>query len=346
MKNLIKSVIFLSIFFILFYYIFNILWLDKNSIAYFHDEPKNSFDVVYVGSSNVYVHFNPLLAYDLYGFKTGLLSCSQQPFAAVKYLLKENEEKQKPKLYVIDIAKIIDDWDYFDEAKIRKTTDEMYFSKNRIDTINEILEYKGIDKSEYINYYFSCFIYHNRWKNISEKNFVGEKNLYKGYQFFEEKVKIVPQKEYEWDNNQENLTEDNEHILLDLLEYIKSNNLNVLFVIPKRGFEKKEMGRLNKATTIIEENNFNIINFNKIEDLNINAKEDFYDSRHLNVYGATKYTLYFSKYLKENYDLPNQKQSNNDKSWDSEYKRFKKDFKNLTKKDFNKLLAKYTKKQQ
>ena len=58
MKKVIKIIIFLIIFYFLLVNIFKILWLDKNSIGYFHDEPKNSLDVVYIGSSNAYIHFN------------------------------------------------------------------------------------------------------------------------------------------------------------------------------------------------------------------------------------------------------------------------------------------------
>ena len=320
MKNLIKSIIFLSIFFILFYYIFNILWLDKTPIAYFHDEPKNSFDVVYIGASNVYRHFNPLLAYDLYGYKTGNLSSSSQPFAAVKYLINETKKNQSPQLYVIDIAKLVDDWDYFKETYIRKATDSMYFSKDRIDAINEILDYKGVEKSEYINYYFSFFLYHNRWKKIQEKNFVGTK-MYKGYITDDENgtvSEISPQKAYKWNFSEGSLTEDNKQILLDLIGYIKENNLNVLFVIPKRYFNEKAMMGFNYATSIIEENELKVINFNTVEDFDVDFSTDFLNSNHLNTYGATKYTLYFSKYLKENYDLPYQRENEDSNSWNTE----------------------------
>ena len=63
---------------------------------------------------------------------------------------------------------------------------------------------------------------------------------------------------------------------------------------------------------------------------------------HLNVYGATKYTLWFSKYLKENYELPNHKNDVNYSSWSSEYDRFKDNFKKITDKDFNEILLQYS----
>ena len=58
---------------------------------------------------------------------------------------------------------------------------------------------------------------------------------------------------------------------------------------------------------------------------------------------ATKYTLYFSKYLKENYDLPDHRDDKKYNSWKTEYKKFKKQYKKLTKNNFDDLLKEYQK---
>ena len=160
-KKIIKIVMFLFVFCILFYYVSNVLWINKQPIAYFYKEPKDSLDVVYVGASNVYQQFNAPLAYYLYGYTTGILSSSEQPFPTIEYLIKESEKYQSPELYVIDITRVIDDLGNLKEGAIRKTTDFMKFSKNRIDAINKLLKNIGTKKSEYINYYFSFFMYHN-----------------------------------------------------------------------------------------------------------------------------------------------------------------------------------------
>ena len=120
MNNKIKIIIFLAILFLIYNCIFKVLWLERNPFSYFYDEPKNSVDLAYVGSSNAYTSFNGLLAYKMYGFKTGFLSFDTQPFEYVKYLIKESEKYQKPKLYVIDLAKLPDEIDSFSDADIRR----------------------------------------------------------------------------------------------------------------------------------------------------------------------------------------------------------------------------------
>ncbi len=343
MKKFIKAFIFILIFFILLYLVIKTLWLEETPISKFYDEPENSLDVIYIGSSNVYTHFNSTLAYNLYGYTTGILSNDTQNFLVAKYLIKEAQKYQKPSLYVIDIAKLADNFDDFTEADFRKTFDSMKFSKNRIEAINEILSYKkDATKRDYINYYFSFFKYHNRMKDFPTSNITGVKNLYKGYLLENRNIVTTKQKVFYWTDQISNLQEQNKQVLENLIKYIKEENLNVLFVVPKRYFEKDINERLNDAIQIIKENNLKVMNLNNIEDYNvIDYKTDFYNKWHLNVYGSTKNTMLFGKYLKENYNLPNHKGDIAYKSWDEEYERFKEDYKKYTENDFEEKIDTY-----
>ena len=151
MKHLLKSILFLLIFVVLFCYTFKILWISENSVSYFYDEPKNSLDVIYLGSSNAYIHFNSVLAYDLYGYTTGILSSPSQPIPLIKYLIKESQKYQTPSLYVIDITMFGYSLSSLTEGEIRHGIDTMKFSQNRIDAINNLLSYTNIKKKDYIN---------------------------------------------------------------------------------------------------------------------------------------------------------------------------------------------------
>ena len=345
MKNTIKTIIFIIILFLLFNYVFSILWGPIYPITLFYNESKNSLDIIYVGASNTFINYNTVLSYDIYGYTTGMMSSAAQPFPLIKYLIEETKKYQNSSLYIIDITRITDDFSNIKSEDIRKATDNMKFSKNRINAINKALSYENIDKKEYINYYFSFFIYHNKWKNINNVSFEGVEHSYKGHFFKKENTVIKPQKKSVWNEYIEQLPNENIDCLIDLINYIKINNLNVLFVTPIRCFEEEQIGKLNYAMKILEQNKCNYINFNEIEKLKcIDFKTDLYDNEHLNVYGTTKYTLYFAKYLKENYDLPDHRGDEKYISWEKEYKRFKKTYKEYTKKSFNKLLTEYSEK--
>ena len=355
MKHVLKSIIFLFIFCLIWNYIFKLLWLPKNPIAFLYEEPSNSIDVIYIGSSEVDRSFNPLLAYDLHGFTTGILSTGMQPFIATKYLIEESRKSQNPSLYVIDIMQLYYDFDSsLTDSFIRQVTDEMKFSKNKIKLISEMLKYSSIDKSKYINYYLSFFMYHNNWKKIDES--INRQNNYKGYYLIEHIDEIVPQQEYIWqyefkDELNENklqekynvLPNNNKLVLLDLIKYIKDNDLKVLFVVPKCVYHDSFQKRLNEAISIIEDNDLEIINMHTLEDTKIDFATDFYDENHLNVYGSTKYTLYMSKYLTNKYNLPNHKNDDKYKSWDKSYETFKVDFEKLLDNNFDNILYEYQK---
>ena len=106
---------------------------------------------------------------------------------------------------------------------------------------------------------------------------------------------------------------------------------------------KKSQEKMNDAIRIIKDNGFEVINFNALEDFKyIDFNTDLYNENHINIYGSTKYTLYFAKYLKERYNLPNHKEDKNYNSWNKEYERFKIDFNKLTNKNFKDVVEEYS----
>ena len=344
MKKNIKIITFILIFCLLWHYIFSIMKLKKNNISYFYDEPKNSIDIIYIGSSSVHHQFNPLLAYDLYGFTTYLLSTGNQPFTLVKYLIEESEKTQDPDLYIIDLARLQDDFvEDFSEEWSRAVIDSMKYSKTRLNAINDLLKFSKISRNDYINYYFNFFLYHNSWKNIGIDNFNLRPNKYKGYFFDDPATTINPQLDYVWTDESYELPDSNKQVLLDLIKYIENNHINVLFVIPKSTFWEPGYQWLNSAVSIIQKHNLDIINLNLLENLNIYFDTDFYDANHLNVYGATKYTIYLSNYLKENYILKNHKGDEKYDSWEFEYANFKLSFYQKLNTNFDGLVTEYSK---
>lgn len=336
MKNFIKTLLFILIFYVIWQIVFSVIWTSSNSITKFYDEPKNSLDVIYVGSSNAYAHFNTVLAYDLHGFTTGMLSSDGQPFSAVKYLLEEGRKYQNPEVYVVDINSVATDVDYSNEGDVRKVTDNMKFSKNRNNAIEGMLSLINVPKEQYSSFYFSFLTYHNSWKYIGDYSFVNN-SLYKGHLLSEQTIKVEAQEKFVWKDNIVELPAANVDLLKDLINYIRKNNLEVIFVVPPRVFTDENMGKLNDAIRISKENNITVLNMNVLDDFEINYSKDLYNAGHINVYGATKFTKYFADYLVNNYELRDHRNDKKYKSWDSEYERYVNSFKELTNEDFSEI---------
>ncbi len=333
-KKVIKIIAFILIFMLIWNYVFTIIWANRNSISQFYEEPKNSLDVVYIGSSNSYAHFNNTLAYHLYGYTTGLLASDGQPFALVEYLLKEATKYQKPNVYVIDINCITTDVGYFNSGDVRKVTDNMKFSKNRIDAINDLIQYlPQEDQDEKLSFYFSFLTYHNSWRYIGDYSFKPI-SLIKGHLIDEGTAVISPEEEYVWKKEEMELPEENKQILTDLMDYIEDEKLEVLFVIPPRSFTEENNKKLNYAARMLEDRGFKVFNANLVDEINIDFSHDLYNSAHLNAYGATKFTKYFAKYLKDNYNLKDHRSDEKYESWNKAYEEYVERFEKVTGENF------------
>ena len=344
MKSKIKASIFIIIFCVLFNLIMRILWILPTPISEFYKERNDTMDIMYIGSSNVYMHFNSTLAYDKYGFTTGIFALGAIPFMTSKYMIEETLKYQNPKLFIIDLSTVATDSKIvFTENNVRNVTNSFKKSNNRINLLNEMqnkLKENKIKTDEKYTFYYPFLLYHNSWKSLNQEKFTKSNNYFKGYYLSNEQIKNISYSDLKWDNDVEELQKYNSKVLIDTLNYLKEKNLNVIFTVPIRNYDLHDKRKINRAIEIIESYGYDVINFNNIETKIVNFKTDLFNWGHLNVYGATKFTLYFSKYLKENYDLPDHRNDKKYLSWNNEYDRFKKLYKELTKNDFDDLLQK------
>ena len=355
MKKFLKSILFLIIFAIIWNHVFSVLWLTENSAFPFFTEPKDTIDVSYVGSSNAYVHFNTVMAFHEYGFTVGMLSSGNQPVTTIKYLIKESEKRQNPTLYIIDLMKFAFDFSIYNEGDIRNSLDAIPFSKNKLDAIDYTLKYIDVLKNDpsstsgndKFNYYFSFLKYHNSWKELSQSNYEGDYRLYKSFYLSKGTTKSVKYEHTSWSEERKDLADGMQEVFEDLISYIQEENLNVLFVIPVQPYIQQEENvpeRFNTMVDYVTEKGFKVINFNKVDDLGIDYSHDFHNQAHLNVYGSTKYTLWLSNYLKDNYELKDHRGDQLYRSWENEYELFCRDFNTYTNQNYTDLLKNYREK--
>ncbi len=337
-----RVILFIIVFCMLWNSVFKILNVDANPITEFYKEDKNTMDIAYIGSSNVFMHFNATLAYDKYGFTTGLFSIGSAPFMTSKYMIEEVLKYQRPKLFIIDLSTVATDSNIvFTENNVRNISNSFKQSKNRMNLLNEMLsklKADGVEIEKDYTFYYPFLLYHNSWKSLTHEKLTKSKNYFKGYYLSEKQVATISYSDLQWVDGSERLQEYNNNVLIDTLEYLKRKNIEVIFTVPIKNYDWHVKRKTNRAIEIIKSYGFNYINFNDLDTNIVDFSTDLYDWGHLNVYGATKYTLYFSKYLKENYDLPDHRNDNKYSSWKSEYERFKIEFNNLTKKNFDDLI--------
>lgn len=162
MKNFLKSIIFLVILLLSFqYYEEKIFKRYDILVDYaYYKLPKNSIDLLFIGSSHSYCTFNTHL-FDHYLECNSLnLGTDSQSLSITYSAILEILKKQNPKVIVIEIYPIERQ---VETLALRSHLDTMGFSINKLRLIKNALSVSEIGKN-----LTNTIYYHNRWKEFKE----------------------------------------------------------------------------------------------------------------------------------------------------------------------------------
>lgn len=308
----------------------------RERINTFYELEEDTIDGVYIGSSGVNRYWIPSEAYADKGMTIYNFCTENQPMVLTKYMMEEALKTQKNiKLFVVDIRRIANNPEDVLENDIRRVTDNLPLSKNRIEATKAALEYvegknDKIDTTDK-SFYFKFLKYHSRWaSDLSINELVNPfpKTDYMGYFAHNDwTYRKVPQEVPEFSGERESLNKDNKVVLDDLLDYcdqLKKKDINVLFVSSPYSVEPDREKKLNEATVIIKDRGYNCINFNNPEGndlISLDYKTDLYNYGHTNIKGAIKFTHYLSDFIDKEYKLPNHKGNEKYYQWDESHEK-------------------------
>lgn len=334
--NLVRSILFIAIFVWLLTGITYVLRTGgdtKDRMAGFYAEDKDTIDVLMFGASTVGTSFCAPYMWEKYGFTSYPLSSNSQRTSAIRYLIDEGFKYQTPDLVVIEMRTFFGDDEEMavDEGHIRETTDNMRYSLNRIRTINAVADHFD-DK---LPFYFDIAKYHSNygmllipkeWKKFTFRT----KSEYKGFTIMDE-VKSYWQNahhiNYEDGDTRQPLSESQERVLKELLEYLKANEIEALFVVSPRDFDAKYSATMNYAGDIVRNAGYDYLDMNlRYEEMEFDYATDMNDGAHTNVWGAIKCSDLLGQYITDNYNLPEKHSTAVTEEWDSAYGRFMDEF--------------------
>ncbi len=309
---------------------------NKNSskrFATYRSLEEDTVDVVMVGSSGMDRFFIPSQAYEKHGMTVYPMATNSMPVFLYLELIEEVLTYQSPKLLVIDIRPFTQDCENTNkmDSNARILLDVLTpFSPNRIKAGFRTLEaIESVDSSysSDLSMFLSFIKFHSKWEEdtYSVKNNLGEvQHDYLG--FFVTKsnsIKKTPQKTKSYDENLTTpLSDLAEETLYELIDFIKENDLNVLFLDTPQYRNEVDVGRSNKVYSILKEENIDYLHFYSADSstgisIDFDYSNDFYDTGHTNFYGATKFTEVFADYLNKNYDLADHRNDPDvTKDWD------------------------------
>jgi len=337
MKKQIKIIVFLLLLYLIFCdttYLFRNVNTSRRSICGMVD----NLDMVYIGGSDTFTYYQPLRAWEEFGFTSYNYTAESMQAEAIKYLIREvlDEQTVRPDLFVVEVRPFAK-WEAYqssyvgDNGSIRFATDAMDLSMNRLQLLNTTLNLRGVDGwKERLPYYLDLMLFRQNYEALSNQEnwkYINnyEENIFMGY----DRCVAGPlhsrvEKPIKY-SEEAALGEIPYQLLLDLLEFCSSEEIEVLFVASPFGAEagSEIFQKINGMKTLINSYGYTLLDTNEwVDEMKLDFNTDFQNSGHANCFGAEKYTHFLSEYIVKNYELSDHRSDIAYAKWNSYYEDF------------------------
>lgn len=263
----------------------------------FLEEKEDSVDIMVVGSSHAYCNVIPAQIYRDTGYSTYVLSapCLTMPLAY--YYIKEGLKTQSPKLIMLEMTGF-----YFNRymGHAKAAIGYMPFSSNRLGAIRTSAE-----PDERIGLLFPLYNYHDRWEEFKLSDYFEKRpdqisDIYAGYTVLYQNEVQTERSERVFEYTDEDIELQSQY-LKKIRELCNENGVELeLFIAPAASYVSKA----DKQIIFDIPGDFELTDFNDgFDAIGLDLSRDFYDARHLNLYGAVKFTSVLSAYIEENYSF-------------------------------------------
>ena len=314
-KQILKSIIFIVIFAGLYYVTNNIFiskWTDSNKETYttqeFYKLPKNSVEVLGLGSSQVVQGICPMEMYVNNGVSAYNIAMGSEPILVSYFWLQEALRTQDIKVVYFDTSMLFEPTV---EANYRKGLDTMKMSLVKLKAIKRHCIDAKTDKTDGVDSYLIPFMkYHSRWDSLEEKDYYtnyDDPDLFRGYTFSNTVKRMNPEEIVIGDNK---VDEDFEVMEVELDYFNQLINLckekNIELVLVKTPKANWTLGKHNYVQQIADEENIEFLDFNMPDyskAIGFDAETDMTDKEHLNFAGAKKLSGYLGEYFAKNFEL-------------------------------------------
>lgn len=275
-------------------------WNYTTKIKTFYSQEKDSIDVIGLGSSHMYCSLIPNVLWRDYSINAYVFSTQEQPIVASYYYLKEVLKTQTPKIVFLE-THMFNIWDKYEynDGLAGNAIESLKWSCNKIALINELVPAEFRQE-----YYIPLLKYHDKWIT---KDFVkpyrGQLDPYRGYVFLSEQGE-APNISAEFDTEEITVNQKDMEYIYRFIKLAKEENLELVFVNAPAEHNQRIYQSQKILEKIANENEIKYIDGNKIVDnINIDVETDFYDTGHMNVYGAEKFTKFLGRYIENNFVL-------------------------------------------
>ena len=285
----------------------------------FYAQDKNTIDLLVVGSSHAGMNLDAGTFWNERGISSFMLWGSIQPFWNSYYMLKEALKTQQPKVVMLEVFAASSFYDYSDDERKIVNTAGMKPSLNKVQAVMA-----STPKSKWLSLLFGYPSYHDRYKELGEKDFIyfpwseGLKNQ-KGTAVRPESGDITVEDctDITWS---EELHPKSEKYLRKIIEYCQKNDVElVLFATPLAN--RRDMQPFfNRVAEIADEYGVRFYNLNVMDEQTGYTGDCMWnDGQHLNMKGAHLISSWLACEMDELYDLPDHRGDEKYDSWQINY---------------------------
>jgi hypothetical protein len=277
----------------------NLPWNISSKIKGFYLQPKNSLDIVFIGSSHAFCTFNPSVFYKEASIKSYVFASNEQPLWTSYFYIKEALKYQKPKAIVLEAFYISETKEFKREAVNRLNIDYINASENKHEMIIVSEGEQGLMNI------FPSYRYHNRWKKLDYNDFnQQEYGFLKGYS------PLFKQSSKEFSPNIKNivakpLLEKSKIWLKKIIDYCKEEKVPLIFVYAPYQVNASHLSHINTLKKTAIDNDITFYNFTDstlLSTINYDFTKDM-EGGHVNINGAQKVSRYLAQELKRKYSF-------------------------------------------
>lgn len=317
-KYIISCVIILSIVITGLHHL-SVLTERKSSYYKYEDfyRQEENFDVLFFGTSHMINGIFPMELWNNYGIISYNFGGHANTIATSYWQMINAFDHTTPKLVVFDCNGLAKQNYTAEKDLLHLSFDSIPFSRNKLRAVDDLLR----DNNKRIEFLFDFDIYHNRWNELTENDFMPSVSEEKGA---ESRINVAePDIFYEIDREKK-LEEETLGIqyLKKAIEACQERGIEVLLTYLPFPANEYFQTEANSVYDIADQYSIHYLDFSTLKEL-VDFDIDCYDANsHLNPSGARKITNYIGKYIIENYDIPDQRSNSAYSGWHEDYSNY------------------------
>lgn len=328
-RIIVRVVVFICIFAVLFEGMMKLFSQHPDFRIYqiiggFYQEPEDSLQAVYIGSSNCYAFWNPLVAWQAHGLAIYPYSTPSLPFYATEYVMREARKTQPHARFIVNLNSV--EADDMDAQAIYSVLSYMPDSENKWALMNYLADLLGYNKTERLQFHFPWIRVREYWLKLLKQGLFPKLNGLKGACVYDSYLNSHTDlsKRYGLTELRSPVSDALVEATQNMLDYCDAENLEVLFVSVPRG-EKSEtsLGRINTVVDLIRDRGYEVLYLtDKADEVGMDLTQDYYNARHTNVHGSIKFTDYICNYMIEHFGLEDLRGDVAYASWDASWAKY------------------------